>query len=112
MRGSWEFVVDRVAEAGVEVPPSLTRDQTVDRVGDTLGASCRAPVAVLAPLVDAAVYDRRRPPGSDQVDVAWQHADALQAELRRILAPGRRVRAAMSMAPWRGRIGRIGKPSR
>lgn len=106
IRGSWQFVVDRVEETGVEVPPVLTREETADRVGDALGSSCRAPVAVLAPLVDAAVYDRRRPPAPDQVDAAWQQAQALDVELRRALSPGRRLRATLSVAVWRRRIGK------
>ncbi|MBO0714448.1 MAG: transglutaminase family protein, partial [Acidimicrobiales bacterium] len=104
MRGSWQFVVDRVEETGIGVPPVLTREETADRIGDALGSSCRAPVAVLAPLVDAAVYDRRHPPAAGQVDAAWQQAEALDAELRRALSPARRLRAAVSVAPFRRRI--------
>ncbi len=101
MRGSWEFVVDRAIETGVKLPATLTRDETADRIGAVFGSSCRVPLAVLAPLVDAAVYDRRRPPASDQVEAAWQQADVFGAELQRILSPGRRLQAAMSVAPWR-----------
>ena len=96
MRGSWEFVVDRARETGIEVPATLTRDETADRIGAALGSTCRAPVAVLAPLVDAAVYDRRRPPAPDQVDAAWQQADTARRRVATSSHPGRRLRAPPS----------------
>jgi transglutaminase-like putative cysteine protease len=78
--GAWRDTTDRLVEHGVRVPASMTAREVADRAEQRLGTSAGA-VAVLAPLVTAAVFGPAEPT-EDEVRTAWQLNSRLRRELR------------------------------
>ncbi len=103
--GAWEAVVDRLAALGLRVPAALTPAEVAEVARERLGADCARPVAHLAPLVDAARFDRRFPPGDTEAAAAWSQADGFREAVRRTVPWPRQLAAAVSPTPWRHRQG-------
>ncbi len=99
--GAWEHVLDRLAERGIDAPPSLTADEVVARAGRQLGPAGVAPIEALVPVVDTARYDRRFPPSQAAADAAWARATDFDRALRLRTPPLMRLRAQLSPAPLR-----------
>jgi transglutaminase-like putative cysteine protease len=78
--GAWRDTADRLVEHGVRVPASMTAREVADHAEQRLGTSAGA-VAVLAPLVTAAVFCPAEPT-DDEVRTAWQLNSRLRRELR------------------------------
>ncbi len=87
--GAWRDATDRLVERGVAVPRSLTAREVAVRAEQELGDPANA-VAVMAPIVTAAVFSPAEP-AEDTVREAWE----LSAKLRRDLRRGRGVLPAM-----------------
>ncbi|MCU4185284.1 DUF3488 domain-containing protein [Acidiferrimicrobium sp. IK] len=98
--GAWECVMDRLAERGVEVPPSLSAPAVAVNAVGHLGPALAGPIEALAALVDAARYNRRVPVDTAAALAAWEYATQLQRALRRGVPARRRARGALSLAPW------------
>jgi transglutaminase-like putative cysteine protease len=78
--GAWRDTTDRLVEHGVQVPASMTAREVADHAEQRLGTPAGA-VAVLAPLVTAAVFCPAEPT-EDEVRTAWQLNSRLRRELR------------------------------
>jgi hypothetical protein len=103
--GAWRDTTDRLVEHGVAVPRSLTAAEAAVHAEEQLGESARA-VAVLAPIVTAAVYYPGEPQ-EDSVREAWELTTQLRRDLRRSRGVPRAVRAWFDPRPlvsgWRDR---------
>ncbi len=95
--GAWRDSTDRLVEHGVRVPASMTAREVADHAEQRLGTSAGA-VAVLAPLVTAAVFCPAEPT-DDEVRTAWQLNSRLRRELRQGRGRWRSVRAWFDPRP-------------
>jgi transglutaminase-like putative cysteine protease len=95
---AWHDVVERMAEARVDVPPSAPVTEVVDAGDRAFGADATRHLDPLGTLVNAALFDRR-PPDDATADAAWGHADGFRRALGRELGPRRRVLAALDPRP-------------
>ncbi|MCX7522084.1 transglutaminase-like domain-containing protein [Microbacterium sp. STN6] len=80
--GSWDELVDRYAELGLEIPGVATRRQVALALGEQATAqSLAVPEAGLAPLalsIDDAVFSHEGP-SEQAVDAVWHETDAVVA---------------------------------
>jgi transglutaminase-like putative cysteine protease len=95
--GAWRDTTDRLVEHGVPVPASMTAREVAEHAEQRLDTSAGA-VAVLAPLVTAAVFGPAEPTG-DEVRDAWQLNSRLRRELRQGRGWWRTVRAWFDPRP-------------
>jgi hypothetical protein len=77
---AWRESTDRLREHGLDVPMVLTTEEVADRAGARFGLDTGGSVAMLAPLVTAAVFAPEEPE-EDTAEQAWQ----LERELRDLL---------------------------
>lgn len=101
--GAWECVLDRLAELGINVAPSLTVPEVVDGAAARLGPNGIGPLPQLVRLIDASRYDRQFPPSPAMADSAWAQTLEVERSLRAAVPAARRFRAVVSPAPWRRR---------
>ncbi|MET0132535.1 MAG: transglutaminaseTgpA domain-containing protein [Kibdelosporangium sp.] len=102
--GAWQQVTDRLIEHGIAVTgcdtPAEVSSQARERIGDKGTGS----LAVLAPIVTAAVFDPAEP-GDDAVKEAWNLESQLRRELRKARSPLLTIRAWLDPRPlfarWR-----------
>jgi transglutaminase-like putative cysteine protease len=103
--GAWREVTDRLVEHGVDIPRSLTAAEAAAHAEEQLGEPARA-VAVLAPMVTAAVYYPGEPL-EDNVREAWELSGQFRRDLRRSRGMLRATRAKFDPRPltysWRDR---------
>src|SRR5439155_2945519 len=78
--GAWRDVTDRLVERGVGVPRSLTAREVALRAEAELGEPAVA-VAVLAPIVTAAIFSPEEP-DDEAVREAWELNTKLRRDLR------------------------------
>lgn len=88
--GAWHELIDLYADHGVLESESGSRS-------DTARASGRPAAAVLAGMVERAVF-AAHPPGTADADAAWAVVDAERAELRATTRARRRLAARLSFA--------------
>src|SRR5256885_11092883 len=102
--GAWRDTTDRLVEHGVAIPRSLTAAEAAVHAEEQLGEPARA-VAVLAPIVTAAVYYPGEPQ-EDSVREAWELTTQLRRDLRRARGLPRAGRGPVGPRPpgarWRG----------
>jgi transglutaminase-like putative cysteine protease len=95
--GAWQQSVDRLVESGVPVGADLTAREVAAhahrRLGDGAGS-----VAVLAPIVTAAVFSPVEP-AEEAVHEAWGLEARLRRELRRTRSPAAIVRSWLDPRP-------------
>jgi hypothetical protein len=95
---AWRDVVDRMAEAHVDVPPSAPVAEVVD-VGDrAFGPGPARHLEPLGELVNEALFGRR-PPDDATADEAWVRADGFRRAVGHEVGIGRRLLAAIDPRP-------------
>ncbi len=103
--GAWREVTDRLVERGIAVPRSLTAAEAAVHAEEQLGEPARS-VAVLAPMVSAAVFYPGEPQ-EDSVREAWELSTQFRRDLRRSRGFLRAARAKFDPRPlvyaWRDR---------
>jgi hypothetical protein len=103
--GAWRDTADRLVERGVAMPRSLTAAEAAVHAEEQLGEPARA-VAVLAPIVTAAVFYPGEPQEGD-VREAWELSAQFRRDLRRSRGILRAIRAWFDPRPltsgWRDR---------
>jgi hypothetical protein len=95
---AWRDVVERMAEARVDVPPSAPVTEVVDAGDRAFGSGVTGHLDPLGALVNEALFGRR-PPDNATADEAWGHADGFRRAIGRELGPRRRVLAALDPRP-------------
>jgi transglutaminase-like putative cysteine protease/drug/metabolite transporter (DMT)-like permease len=89
--GAWDEFTDRLAELGVDLPPSLTPREVSRAATARFGADTTLPVVTLSRDLSRAVYGREQPT-SEMADSAWQLESRFEENLWSSL--GRRERLA------------------
>nr|WP_042193254.1 transglutaminase domain-containing protein [Kibdelosporangium sp. MJ126-NF4]CEL20666.1 FIG001454: Transglutaminase-like enzymes, putative cysteine proteases [Kibdelosporangium sp. MJ126-NF4]CTQ89578.1 FIG001454: Transglutaminase-like enzymes, putative cysteine proteases [Kibdelosporangium sp. MJ126-NF4] len=102
--GAWEQATDKLIEHGVPVTAASTPKEVGDQARERIGDEGTGALAVLAPIVTAAVFDPAEPDDT-AVDTAWQLESQLRDELRRARSPLLTIRAWLDPRPlyarWR-----------
>jgi hypothetical protein len=102
--GAWQQATDRLIEHGVPVTGSATTTEVAEQARHHIGAEGTGSLAVLAPIVTAAMYEPSEP-GDTAVQEAWQLEAQLRRELRKARSPFITVRAWLDPRPlfarWR-----------
>ncbi|WP_350347824.1 transglutaminase-like domain-containing protein [Agromyces sp. G08B096] len=94
--GAWDEVADAYADAGRPMAEAASRRTAAQRTG-------RPALVRLAASVDEAVFSPF-PPTEEQADEAWRLADGERAELRAAARPRERIRMALSLRSFTGRV--------
>jgi transglutaminase-like putative cysteine protease len=95
--GAWQETTDRLTENGIRVSASSTAGEVAHQAGEVLGERAGA-VALLAPLVTAAVYSPAEPDDT-AVAEAWGLDARLRRELRGTRGPFVALRAWFDPRP-------------
>ncbi|MET0238225.1 MAG: DUF3488 and transglutaminase-like domain-containing protein [Kibdelosporangium sp.] len=102
--GAWQQATDRLIEYGVPVTASATPSEIRDQARESIGDTGTGSLAVLAPIVTAAVFDPSEP-DDNAVTEAWQLENQLRRELRKARSPLLTLRAWLDPRPlfarWR-----------
>lgn len=98
--GAWDEVVDRLLELQFPIGSSMT-PRDVERVGRaTYGAAATEPLAELVPTVSRAVFAADEPT-PDAAELAWQHTEQFERNLKTTLTRRQRIRTRLSLRPFR-----------
>jgi transglutaminase-like putative cysteine protease len=102
--GAWHQVTDRLIEHGVPVTGAATASEVAEQARERIGDKGTGSLAVLAPIVTAAVFNPAEP-DDEKVKQAWQLEAQLRRELRKARSPLVTVRAWLDPRPlfarWR-----------
>jgi hypothetical protein len=102
--GAWQQVTDRLLEHGVPLTASATASEVSEQAKERIGEAGTGSLAVLAPIVTAAVFDPSEP-DDNAVTEAWLLESQLRRELRKARSPLMTVRAWLDPRPlfarWR-----------
>ena len=94
--GAWDEFTDRLAELGVDLPPSLTPREVSRAATARFGTDTTLPVVTLSRDLSRAVYAREQPT-SAMADSAWQLESLFEENLRSSLRRRERLAARLSI---------------
>ncbi|MEV4312497.1 transglutaminaseTgpA domain-containing protein [Actinocrispum sp. NPDC049592] len=102
--GAWQQATDRLIEHGVPVTASSTTSEVTTQAQERIGSEGTGSLAVLAPIVTAAMYNPEEP-SDTAVQEAWQLEAQLRRELRKVRSTFWTLRAWLDPRPlfarWR-----------
>jgi hypothetical protein len=97
--GAWLELVDGLFRLGLEVGPSATSTQVVERVADRFGDDFGPPTSLVAALADQALYSTRWPVDESRAQLAWHSQHVLRRRLRHQVGRRERAQALLMVGP-------------
>ncbi|MEO8694354.1 MAG: transglutaminaseTgpA domain-containing protein [Acidimicrobiales bacterium] len=94
--GAWDEFTDRLAELGVDLPPSLTPREVSRAATARFGADTTLPIMTLSRDLGRAVYGREQPTEA-MADSAWRLESLFEENLRSSLGKRERLAARLSI---------------
>jgi len=94
--GAWDEFTDRLAELGVDLPPSLTPREVSRAATARLGADTTMPIMTLSRDLSRAVYGRDLPT-AEMADSAWRLETTFESNLWSSLRRRQRIAARLSI---------------
>jgi transglutaminase-like putative cysteine protease len=94
--GAWDEFTDRLAELGVDLPPSMTPREVSRAATARFGADTTLPIMTLSRDLSRAVYGREQPTEA-MADSAWQLESLFEENLWSSLAKRERLAARLSI---------------
>lgn len=100
--GAWQEAMDRLTEAGVEHPESLTTAEATSVAAERFGEATAEPLAGLGPIVNRALHAEDPPPEA-AADEAWRRVDEFVGRVRGASSRRDRIRASLDRRPLAAR---------
>ena len=98
MSGAWDEFTDRLAELGVDLPPSLTPREVSRAATARFGTDTTLPIVTLSRDLSRAVY-AQEPPTAEMADSAWHLESQFESNLSGSLGRRQRLAARLSIVP-------------
>jgi hypothetical protein len=97
--GAWDEFTDRLAELGVDVPPSLTPREVSNAATARFGTDTTLPITTLSRDLSRAMYARERPT-PEMADTAWELESMFEQNLWSSLRRRERLAARLSIVSF------------
>jgi transglutaminase-like putative cysteine protease len=97
--GAWDEFTDRLAELGVDVPPSLTPREVSNAATARFGTDTTLPITTLSRDLSRAMYAREQPT-PDMADTAWELESMFEQNLWSSLRRRERLAARLSVVSF------------